>query len=157
MFILLFIVSCATTQQQIQATEGIYFETGKTRDEVMDALVQVLTEEGFAIDIINEKFGIINTKPLTILTGALMTKLGELGGSFVGTNQNITHKIDFTANITKQGRLRIKTTARQVKDENIMDTIMLNKNARRSESIDIIRTNKLNEYYLKKIKERLQI
>jgi len=78
--IVLFIIGCATPQQQMRATQGVTLETGKTRAEVMEVLVSILTEEGFAIDNINEKYGIISTKPMIILTGLLMKKLGEPGG-----------------------------------------------------------------------------
>lgn len=151
------LVSCATPQQREQATQGVTFETGKSREAVMDATIQLLTEEGFSIDTINEKYGIVNTKPQIILTGELMKKLGEPGSGFVATNTHLNHTIEFSATISKEGSVHLKSLAYEVKNENIMSTIMADPNARRSRAVDVFRTVKLQEYYIKMIKTKLGI
>lgn len=123
----------------------------------MDALVGLLIEEGYAVDNINEKYGIVSCQPLDILTGQLMTKLGEPGGGFVGTNSALKHSIKFNAHITETGDVRIKATALNVEDDNIFTTMVNYNNSRRSEKVDTFRTIKLNEYYSKKLLERLTV
>lgn len=155
--LLLVIFGCATPQQHRQATEGVTFETGKDRAAVIESIVQVLTNEGFVIDNINEKYGLVNCKPNTILTGELMKKLGEPGGGWISTNAHLTHTIEFSATVSSQGQVRLKTAAFQVKEENLASTILQSRNARRSKSIDVFRTTKLNDYFAHKIRSQLGI
>lgn len=158
LFLMLFlIVSCATPQQQLKATEGEFLKTGKTRTEVIDALVGVLNEEGYVVDNINEKYGIVSCQPYDILTGQLMTKLGEPGGGIVGTNSSLKHTIKFNANVTENGDVRIKATALEMKDDNIITGIIAPDSSRRSESIDVFRTLKLNKYFMEKLQARLGV
>ena len=98
--LLLAMFGCATPQQRRQATEGITLETGKDRSAVIEAIVQVLTDEGFIIDNINEKYGLVSCRPNTILTGELMKKLGEPGGGWISTNEHMTHTIEFSAPVS---------------------------------------------------------
>lgn len=153
---LFILIGCATPQQQLKATEGELLKTGKPRAEVMDVLVGILTEEGFVVDNINEKYGIVSTQPYDILTGQLMTKLGESGGGFVGTNSALKHTIKFNANIAANGEVRVRAIALNVEDDNVITMMTNPNNSRRSEKIDTFRTLKLNEYYTKKLQEKLQ-
>jgi len=155
--LLLAMFGCATSQQRRQATEGITLEAGKDRAAVMEAIVQVLTNEGFIIDNINEKYGLVSCKPNTILTGELMKKLGEPGGGWISTNEHMTHTIEFSATVSSQGVVRLKAVAFQVKDENVFSTILQDKSARRSKSIDVFRTTKLNDYFVRRIRSQLGI
>ena len=155
--LLLVILGCATPQQYRQATEGFGFETGKDRSVVIEAIVQVLTNEGFVIDNINEKYGLINCKPNTILTGELMKKLGEPGGSWISTNAHMVHTIEFSGIVSPQGQVRIKVTASQIKEENIGSVLLMRSNATKSLSIDVYRTIKLNNYFAGKIRCQLGI
>jgi len=152
-----FIIGCATMEQQNEAIEGVVFETGQPRQKVMEALVNILLEEGYDVDNINEKFGIVSAKPYKILTGKLMKKLGEPGGGFVGTNSHLVHTIEFSANITKEGRVRLKALASEEADENIFAMMANPQASRRSLRIDVFRTNKLTEYYKRKLTKRLQL
>lgn len=152
---LLLLFGCATVEQRQQATEGITFETNKPRDKAIDAIVQILTEEGYSIDTINEKYGIINCKPYKILSGELMKKLGEPGGGFVATNQHLIHYIEFSAVISEQGTIKLKATASSEEAENIFTMMANPQYARRSMALDVFRTEKLQNYFAQKIKERV--
>jgi len=151
------LIGCASSQQIKKATEGVSFETGKDRHVVIEAIIQVLTEEGFTIENINEKYGLISCKPNTILTGELMKKVGEPGGGFVSTNQHLTHTIEFSAVVSQKGLTKLKVVASNVKDENVFSTILQSPNRRRSKAIDVHRTSKLYDFYIKKIKSGLGI
>lgn len=155
LFLIFLLMGCATPAQQLKATEGLSFETGKPREIVMDVLVNLFTAEGCVVDNIIEKYGLISCKPYKILTGQLMKKLGEPGSSLILDN-SLIHMIDLSANVTQNGEVRLKAMAFNVQDEN-MFTMMANpNNSRRSERIDVFRTNKLNEYLMAKIKEKLK-
>lgn len=157
LFLLLGLLSCTTMEQRQQATEGITFETNKSRENVIGVIVQVLSEEGFTIDTINEKYGLVNAKPQIMLTGELMKKVGEPGAGFVGTNTHLNHTIEFAATISEQGTVRLKALAYDIEEENFFDVILQNRNAPRSRSVDVSRSLKLNDYYAKRIKERLAL
>lgn len=117
--------------------------------------MEVVTNEGFAIDNINEKYGIVTCKPMKILTGELMSKVGEPGGGWISTNNKMFHSIEFSALVNSNGMLKIKTAAYNEKEpENLFGTINQT-NTKTTRSFDTFRTLKLQEYYSNEIKRRL--
>jgi hypothetical protein len=80
----MFLAGCISPQSQMKVNEGVYFETGKSRTEVIDAVVQVFTEEGYDIDNINKEYGLVTTKILAVPTGVVYTKIGDPGASLMG-------------------------------------------------------------------------
>lgn len=147
----MFLAGCISPQSQMKVNEGVYFETGKSRTEVIDAVVQVFTEEGYDIDNINKEYGLVTTKILAVPTGVVYTKIGDPGASLMGGSM---HKVNVSATVTKTGGLKIKTTATSMYNPNFLATARGGQSEEREE-IDIRSSIKLNEYYLQKVKERL--
>lgn len=148
-------IGCVTPRQQLKITEGELLRTGKTRVEVMDALVRLLTEEGYVVDNINEKYGIISCQPYDILTGQLWKKIGVPGGGGLLAFSASKHTIKFSANVMESGDVRIRTMALEMEEKNIFSP-MLGKHTPIVEKVDAFTTERLNKYFVKKLQERLE-
>ncbi len=145
-------------------TKSIIYDSGKKSRIIMGPSSKLITDKppepkpfNPETDNINEKYGLVNCKPNPILTGELMKKLGEPGGGWISTNAHLTHTIEFSATVSSQGQVRLKAAAFQVKEENLASMILQARNARRSKSIDVFRTTKLNDYFARKIRSQLGI
>lgn len=55
------LASCATVEEEKVAVDGYRFNTGKTQEQVVSAIVATMQEENLSISTLNEKFGIIAT------------------------------------------------------------------------------------------------
>lgn len=153
--IIAFQISCATPQQVQKASEPTVIQTNKPKEEVVAVIVEMLNEEGFKIDTINEKYGIITCKPNTMLSGALMKKLGEPGGDWVATNNKLLHTIEFSANVNSQGVIRFKTEVYDEKSPENIAGLIGQTNTKTTRALDTFRTLKLQDYYVNLITTRL--
>ncbi len=154
-FAIFALVSCATPQQAKKATEPASISTGKSKAEVIAIVVDVVVNEGFSIDNINEKYGLVTCKPMQILTGELMTKVGEPGGGWISTNGKMYHSIEFSAMVNSNGILKIKIAAYDEKAPENLAGMIGQTNMKTTRSFDTFRTLKLQKYYLNQIKGRL--
>jgi len=139
--ICIFFFSCASGQQQQTTSEGITFETGKSRKVVMRAIINVIEDEDFKVGSSNEKQGIIVCKPRKMLDGVLTEKTEGKSWSIQTKASTLNRRIQFSANVSPDGIVKLETL--------VMAT-------GGSHSIDSDKSEKLARYYEKKIKETLR-
>jgi len=141
LLICLFVFGCATSQEIKVATEGITFETGMSKDTVMDAIIKVTNDEGFAIATISEKYGIITCQPKTMPTGEMLKKTGNSAWGWTSKVPAWVHEVQFSANVSKTGVVRLK--------------VVVGMNTPEHKTVDSYRSAKLVEYFKKKIENNL--
>jgi len=139
--ICVFFFGCAADQQPQSTSEGIVFETGKSRKVVMRAIINVIEDEGFSVGSANENQGIIVCKPRKMLDGVLMEKIEGTSWNVQTKASTFNHRIQFSANVSPDGIVKLETL--------VMATGA-------SHSIDSDKSEKLARYYEKKIKETLR-
>ena len=139
--ICVFLFGCAAGQQPQPTSEGIVFETGKSRKIVMRAIINVIEDEGFSVGSSNEKQGIIVCKPRKMLDGVLTEKTEGKSWSIQTKASTLNRRIQFSANVSPDGIVKLETL--------VMAT-------GGSHSIDSDKSEKLARYYEKKIKETLR-
>lgn len=139
--ICVFFFGCASGQQPQPTSEGIVFETGKSRKVVMHAIINVMEDDGFKVGSSNEKQGIIVCKPRKMLDGILTEKTEGKSWSIQTKASTLNHIIRFSANVSPDGIVKLKTL------------VMATGSAH---SIDSDKSEKLARYYEKKIKKVLR-
>ena len=138
--ICVFFFGCASGQQPQTTSEGIVFETGKSRKAVMRSIINVIEDEGFKVASSNEKQGIIVCKPRKMLDGVLTEKTEGKSWSIQTKASTLNHLIQFSANVSPDGVVKLETL--------VMATGA-------THSIDSDKSEKLARYYEKKIKKAL--
>jgi len=136
-----FLFGCASGQQPQRNSEGIIFETGKSRNIVMHAIIKVIKNEGFKVDYANEEKGIVVCKPREMLDGVLKEKTEGTPWNIQTYASTQNHQIRFSANVEPDGVVKLKTL------------VMVTSSA---DSIDRQKSEKLARYYENKIKEVLR-
>ncbi len=139
--ICIFFFSCASGQQQQTTSEGITFETGKSRKVVMRAIINVIEDEDFKVGSSNEKQGIIVCKPRKMLDGVLTEKTEGKSWSIQTKASTLNHRIQFSAHVSPDGVVKLETL------------VMATDSAH---SIDSDKSEKLARYYEKRIKKTLR-
>ena len=140
MLICVFFLGCATSPQQ-PAFEPTVFETGKSRQVVMHAIIKVIEDDGFSVDSSNEKQGIIVCKPRTMLVGILREKTEGTSWSIQSKASTGNHLIQFSAIVSQDGIVKLKALVME---------------AGLKSSVDSDKSEKLAGYYEKKIKKLLR-
>ena len=141
MLICVFFFGCATGQQPLPTSEGIVFETGKSRKVVMHAIINLIEDDGFSVGSSNEKQGIIICKPRKMLNGVLMEKIEGSSWGIQSKASTFNHLIQFSANVSPDGIVKLEAL------------VMATGSAH---SIDSDKSEKLARYYEKKIKKVLR-
>ena len=108
MCILLF--GCATDQsnpelvlRETNRVEGISFETGKTRDKVMDTIMEIVMDDGFDVDPITDiKQGIV-CKPRSMLSGILMERTEGKEWNIQSQRATTNYRIMLSAQVSEKG------------------------------------------------------
>jgi hypothetical protein len=139
--ICVFLFGCAAGQQPQPTSEGITFETGKSRKAVMSVIIKVAHDEGFKVGSADEKKGTIVCKPRKMLDGVLTEKTEGKPWSIQSKASTLNHRIQFSANVSPDGVVKLKT-------------LVMATNA--AHSIDSDKSQKLARYYEKKIKKALR-
>jgi len=141
LLICLFFFGCATSQEIKVATEGITFETGMSREAVMDAIIKVTNDEGFAIATISEKYGIITCQPKNMPTGEMLKKTGDSAWGWTSKVSAWVHEVQFSANVSETGVVRLR--------------VVVGMNTPEHKTVDSYRSAKLARYYEQKIRDLL--
>lgn len=136
-----FLFGCAAGQQTQPTSEGITFETGKSRKVVMNAIKKVVDNDGFSVGSANEHQGIIVCNPRKMLNGVLTEKIEGTSWNIQSKASTFNHRIQFSANVSPDGIVKL-------------ETLVMATNA--AHSIDSDKSKKLARYYEKKIKEALR-
>jgi len=136
-----FLFGCAAGQQRQPTSEGITFETGKSRKVVMNAIKKVVDNDGFSVGSANEHQGILVCNPRKMLDGVLTEKTEGKSWNMQTKASTLNHRIQFSANVSPDGIVKLKTL--------VMATGA-------AHSIDNDKSEKLARYYEKKIKKALR-
>jgi len=136
-----FLFGCAAGQQRQPTSEGITFETGKSREVVINAIKKVVDNDGFSVGSANEHQGIIVCNPRKMLNGVLTEKIEGTLWNIQSKASTFNHRIQFSANVSPDGIVKL-------------ETLVMATNA--AHSIDSDKSEKLARYYEKKIKEALR-
>jgi hypothetical protein len=136
-----FLLSCASGQQPRPTSEGIIFETGKSRKNVMYAIIKVVEDEGFSVDSASEKKGIIVCEPRKMLSGVLTEKTEGRPWNIQTQASTFNYRILLSANVSPDGVVKLETL--------VMATGA-------AHSLDKDKSEKLAKYYEKKIKKALR-
>lgn len=94
-------LSCATTEYLEKG--NVYFDDGVNQKSAMDAIVYVLSEHGFGIQMINESFGLIESdwKQTSDMTDNIGTTI--LLGALSGSNTYYYEYLKLNFRITESG------------------------------------------------------
>ena len=136
-----FLFGCAAGQQRQPTSEGITFETGKSREVVMNAIKKVVDNDGFSVGSANEHQGIIVCNPRKMLNGVLTEKIEGTSWNIQSKASTFNHRIQLSTNVSPDGIVKL-------------ETLVMATNA--AHSIDSDKSEKLARYYEKKIKEALR-
>ena len=135
------LVACAAGTQTEMGPQGIVFETGKSRKAVMDAIVQVATDDGFTIGSVKQADGMIICKPRKMLDGVLSQKIEGGNWNMQTKSSTFNHLIQFSAAVSTQGVVELKTL------------VMV---SRINGPVDSNKSEKLARYYEKRIMKVLR-
>jgi len=135
-----FFFGCAPGQQSQSVSPDIVFETGKSREIVMHAIIRVVRNDGFAVAYSNEKKGIVVCKPREMLDGVLKEEIQGNPWNVQFNSSTFNHRIEFSANVNPNGVVKLKTL--------VMAT-------EAADSVDGQESVKLARYYENKIKAAL--
>ena len=136
-----FLLGCAADQNRQPTSEGITFETGKSRKIVMHTIIKVVDDEGYSVGSTNKKQGIIVCKPRKMLDGVLTEKTEGKSWNMQTKASTLNHRIQFSANVSRDGIVKLKTL--------VMATGA-------AHSIDNDKSENLARYYENKIKKALR-
>jgi len=136
-----FFFGCAPGQQSQPVSPDIVFETGKSREIVMHAIIRVVRNDGFEVAYSNEKKGIVVCKPREMLDGVLKEEIQGSPWNVQFNSSTFNHRIQFSAKVNPDGVVKLKTL--------VMATDA-------PDSLDSRKSEKLARYYENKIKEALQ-
>ncbi len=136
-----FLFGCASGQQPQTTSPDIIFETGKSREIVMRAIIRVARNDGFEVVYSNEKKGIVVCKPREMLDGVLKEEIQGSPWNVQFNPSTFNHRIRFSANVNPDGVVKLKTL--------VMATDA-------ADSVDGQKSEKLARYYEHKVKEALQ-
>jgi formylmethanofuran dehydrogenase subunit D len=138
----------------MEMNKGKHLETGKSRTDAIDALIKVLLEEGYTIDKINEEDGSMTTKTRFIPMGVAYYKIGD---PITKSKNDGMYKVNVSATVTKTGGLKIKTEAiYYMVCRDLIEKAASGKQGDAKEQVAARCSNELSEYYLKKVKKRLE-
>jgi hypothetical protein len=132
---------CASGQQPQATSSDIVFETGKSRETVIHAIIEVVESDGYKVAYANEKEGIIRCKPREMLNGVLKEKTEGTPWKLQFQSQTLNSLIQFSANVNQDGVVNLKTL--------VMATSS-------PDSLYPQKSEKLARYYENKIKKALQ-
>ena len=136
-----FLFGCASGQQPQPTSEGITFETGKSREIVVQAIIEVVESDGYKVAYANEKEGAIRCKTRAMINGVLKAKTDGTPWKLQFQSQTLNSQIHFSANVSPDGVVKLKTL---VMATNSPDSLYPEK------------SEKLARYYENKIKEALR-
>jgi hypothetical protein len=103
-----FFMACAAGRQTQPVPQGVVFETGKRRQAVMDAIVQVGVEDGYAVGSISQEDGVIVFKPRKMLDGILSQKISGRDWNMQTKSSTLNHLIQFSAGVSQKGVVELK-------------------------------------------------
>jgi len=101
-------LACATGPQTDMETEEIVFETGSSRRSVMDAIVEVAVDDGYTVESVSDKDGIIIFNPRKMLVGTLSKKITGNDWNIQSRGSTFNHLIQFSARVGKDGVVALK-------------------------------------------------
>ncbi len=102
--------ACAAGMKQTEeGSQGIVFETGKSRRAVMDAIVEVAIDDGYTVDSTSEADGTIIFNPRKMLDGTLSQKITGNELALQSKPSTLNHLIQFSARVSKDGVVTLKT------------------------------------------------
>lgn len=128
--------------QETNRVEGISFETGKSRDTVMDTIMEIVMDDGFDVDPITDtKQGIV-CKPRFMLTGILMEKTEGKGWDIQSKRATTNYRVMLSAQVSEKGVAQVNAVVFERGSET---------------AIDYQRSQKLAAYYERLIKRKLHI
>jgi hypothetical protein len=147
-FICLFLFGCATDPnyreavlQETDRVEGVTFETGKAKGIVMNVIMDIVMDDGFDVDPITDETGNIVCKPRGMLSGILQEKTE--GKKWIMPNKRATmnYRVLLSAHVSEKGIVQVKAV--------VIEPGF-------AKSIDLQKSEKLAEYYERKIKKKLR-
>ena len=102
-------VACAAGNRTPTDAQGIFFETQKSRRAVMDAIIQVATDDGFTVSSDSEKDGKILFNPREMLDGILSEKISERDWNIQSKRAALNRLIQVSAIVGTHGGVELKT------------------------------------------------
>lgn len=107
--ICLLLFACATDKHTGVAPREITFETGVSRKAAMNAITDVIMDDGFTIDRVNEKDGTITCKPRVMLYGVLRAKTDKHPPVLQRKSDTYNNEVQFSAKVSREGIVTLKT------------------------------------------------
>ena len=102
-------IACAAGNRTQTGPQGIVFETGKSREAVIKAIVQVATDDGITIGAVNHADGRVTFKAREMLDGVLSQKTEGRNWDVQTKRSIFNHLIQFSADVSPQGVVKLKT------------------------------------------------
>jgi len=109
LMVLVFGAACATGYHAQTEAKGIVFETGKSRRAVMDAIIEVAMDDGYTVGPTSDTEGTIVCNPRQMMDGILTEKMSGEEWSRTPKKATFSHLIQFSARVSKDGVVELKT------------------------------------------------
>jgi hypothetical protein len=135
------LAACATGLQTRMKSEGIVFETGKSRRAVMDAISEVGIEDGYTVGSVSDTEGTVIFNPRNMLDGTLSKKITGNSLAIQSKRSTYNHLIQLSARVSSDGVVQLKALV-MVSGLNGL--------------VDSDKSEKLARYYEKKIMQELR-
>lgn len=102
--LLMLLSGCATTQDAMVANEGHTFATGKPREAVVEAIVATLSEDNVSVNVLNEKYGLVNTGTIPVAATTVVKWRGDPTFG-LGT---VTWHVDLNFTVSPEGVVKLR-------------------------------------------------
>ena len=130
LMVLVFGAACATGYHAQTEAEGIVFETGKSRRAVMDAISEVVIDDGYTVGATSDREGTIVCNPRHMLDGILTEKMSGEDWGRTSKKATLNHLIQFSARVSEDGVVELKTLVMVSGAEGLVDPVKSEKLAR---------------------------
>jgi len=138
----LLLFGCATDQNlKSDSAVGVTFETGKSREVVLNTIMEIVIDEGYDVDPITEGKVDIVCKPRVMLSGILLEKTEGKKWIMQSKRATMNYQILLSAHVSERGIVQLKAV--------VIDPGF-------AKSVDRQKSEKLAEYYERKIKKKLR-
>ncbi len=148
-FICLLLLGCTTTQmtedavlRETSRVEGVTFETGKDKGKVIDAVLNMVMDDGFDVEPLTDETGNIVCKPRFMLRGILMEKTEGKKWNATSKPSTLNYRVFLSAHVGEKGVVQLKAV--------VMAPGL-------DPSIDYSKSAKLAAYYERAVKKKLRI
>ena len=138
----LLLFGCATDHNlKSDSAVGVTFETGKGREVVLNTIMEIVIDEGYDVDPVTEGKVDIVCKPRVMLSGVLLEKTEGKEWVMQSMRATMNYHILLSAHVSERGIVQLKAVV-------IEPGFAKSVNRQKSE--------KLAEYYERKIKKKLR-